>query len=44
MYQGKMETRSEGKKLTQEATVASLVGAMEEVGVFDRHPCNPAYV
>lgn len=42
--QGEMKDRSEGRKLTQEATVAPLVGAMEEVGVFDTHPCNPAHI
>lgn len=24
--------------------VRTCVGAMEEVGVFDTHPCNPAHV
>lgn len=39
-----MEDRSEGRKLTQEVTVAPLVGVIEEVGVFDMHPGDPAHV
>lgn len=39
-----MKDRSEGRKLTREATVASSVGAMEEVGVFGMHPCYLVHV